>query len=218
MHLEAIETDLAWVAWIVFSAATLLTHNTAVLFILAANLFVLGLMLYQRRKRSESLPTFQAPSFGNWVKAQMGIFLLWCPWLLAFIQQTSRVYQEFWVPEPDWATVAQVLRSLLNEVSPAQASREMVFWILYGLVLGLGLVHYRKNPARFLFLATLFATPFLGELIVSLRRPIFLDRTLIWLTIPLFLVLAAGIAQLRNRFLMIAGRGDLQYHQPVFDQ
>jgi len=34
--------------------------------------------------------------------------------------------------------------------------------------------------------------PFLGELIVSLRRPIFFDRTLIWTTIPLYLVLAAG--------------------------
>jgi hypothetical protein len=51
----------------------------------------------------------------------------------------------------------------------------------------------------------LFTIPVLGELIVSLRRPIFFDRTLIWLTIPLFLLLAAGIAQLRfNAFIFIA--------------
>jgi hypothetical protein len=42
-----------------------------------------------------------------------------------------------------------------------------------------------------------------GELLVSIHRPIFLGRTLIWITIPLFLVLAAGIAQLRYRLLMI---------------
>jgi hypothetical protein len=58
-------------------------------------------------------------------------------------------------------------------------------------------------------LAALFAIPFLGELIVSIRRPIFLDRTLIWITIPLFLVLAAGIAQLRFRLLMIVALGIL---------
>ena len=56
---------------------------------------------------------------------------------------------------------------------------------------------------------TLFAVPVLGELIVSIRRPIFIDRTLIWITIPMFLVLAAGIAQLRFRLLMIVGLGIL---------
>jgi hypothetical protein len=44
---------------------------------------------------------------------------------------------------------------------------------------------------------------------VSSRRPIFLDRTLIWTTIPLFLVLAAGIAQLRFRLLIILVLGIL---------
>ena len=72
-----------------------------------------------------------------------------------------------------------------------------------------GLVYYRKKLSIFLFLAALFAIPFLGELIVSIRRPIFLDRTLIWITIPLFLVLAAGIAQLRFRLLMIVVLGIL---------
>ena len=61
----------------------------------------------------------------------------------------------------------------------------------------------------FLFLAALFAIPILGELIVSLRRPIFYDRTLIWITIPLFLVLAAGIAQLKFRLLMFGMLGVL---------
>ncbi|HSB66827.1 MAG TPA: glycosyltransferase family 39 protein [Anaerolineales bacterium] len=209
LPIQAIETDLAWVVFIVFSAATLLTHNTAVLFLLAINIFVLGLMLFQRIKKSGPVPAFQAPSFGNWVKAQLGIFLLWSPWLFAFIQQASRVYQEFWVPKPSWDTVSQVLISFLNGYVPGKASRVMMIWIVSASVLCLGLVHYRKKLSRFLFLAVLFAVPILGELIVSIRRPIFLDRTLIWITIPLFLVLAAGVAQLRFRFLMIVVLGIL---------
>lgn len=209
LPVQAIETDLAWVALIVFTVATLLTHNTAVLFLVAINIFIPGLMLFQRIKKSGSLPAFQTPSFGNWVKAQIGIFLLWSPWLFVFIQQASRVYQEFWVPKPSWDTVSQVLTSFLNGYVPGNANRVMMIWIVYASVLGLGLVHYRKKISRFLFLAVLFATPFLGELIVSIRRPIFLDRTLIWTTIPLFLVLAAGIAQLRFRFLIIGVLGIL---------
>ena len=83
-----------------------------------------------------------------------------------------------------------------------------MLWVL-AAVLGLGLVYYRKKLSIFLFLAALFAIPILGELIVSIRRPIFLDRTLIWITIPLFLLLAAGIAQFRFRFLMIVVLGIL---------
>ena len=207
--IQTIETDLAWVAFIVFSAATMLSHNTAVLFPLATNIFVLGLMLFQRIKKSGSPPAFQAPSFGNWVKAQIGIFLLWSPWIVSFIKQASAVDQRFWIPEPTWDAVIQVLKSFLNPSAPIPASQAMVIWILYVLVLCLGLVHFRKKFSQFLFLAALFAIPFLGELIVSIRRPIFYDRTLIWTTIPLFLVLAAGIAQLKFRLLIIVVLGSL---------
>jgi hypothetical protein len=164
-------------------------------------------MLYQRITKAGSLPAFQAPFLGNWVVAQIGIFLLWSPWVFAFIQQASRVYQEFWIPEPGWDTVIQTFRSFLNETLPGQASQFRLIWILYALVLCLGLVHTLKKATRFFFLAALFVIPFLGELIVSIRRPVFLDRTLLWTTIPLFLVLAAGIAQLRFKFLMIGVLG-----------
>jgi len=79
----------------------------------------------------------------------------------------------------------------------------VVLWGLYGLVLGLGVVHFRRKLARFWLLAVLFAVPFVGELLVSLRRPIFYDRTLIWITLPLFLLLAAGAVQFKQRFLVI---------------
>ncbi|MBK8618091.1 MAG: glycosyltransferase family 39 protein [Anaerolineales bacterium] len=200
-HIQTIETDLAWIVFIVFSAATLLSHNTAVLFLLAANIFVLGLMLFQGIRKSGPPSALQAPSFANWVKAQIGIFLLWSPWIFGFIRQASRVYQEFWIPKPDWDTVTETLRALLNPL--AQGQIHLVMTRIMCALLCFGLVYYRKKLSIFLFLAALFAIPFLGELIVSIWRPIFSGHTLIWLTIPLFLVLAAGIAQLRFRFLMV---------------
>ena len=207
LPIQSIETDLAWVVFILFSALTLLTHNTALFFPLAANLFVLGLILFQKIKKSGSPPALQAPSLGNWVKAQIGIFLLWSPWIPAFLKQASRVDQQFWMPKPSWDLVTWTLRALLNASAPNQIGR-VTTWILCA-VLCLGPVYYRKRLSIFLFLALLFATPILGELIVSLRRPIFWDRTLIWTTIPLLLVLAAGIAQLRARFLVIVVLGGL---------
>lgn len=201
--IQALETDLAWVTFIVFTAASLLSHNTAVFFLIAVNLFVPGLMLFQRTKRTETLPGFQAPSLGNWVKAHLAIFLLWSPWLSTFIRQSMRVDQEFWIRRPDWDTVTQTLKSFLNAAGPDPDNRLQILWIVYALMLGLGLVYYRRKISHFLFLTILFATPFLGELLISLRRPIFLDRTLIWATLPLFLLLAAGIVQLRFRLVIL---------------
>jgi len=209
--IQSLETDLAWGAFIVFSAATMLTHNTAVLFPVAANIFVLGLMLVQRTKKSEASLAFHAPSFGNWAKAQIGIILLWTPWSVAFIRQARGVYQEFWLPKPEWNTVVETLKSFLNAATPtpSQSSPPASIWIMYVLALGLGLLYYRKKVSHLLFLVSLFVIPFLGELLVSIRRPIFYDKTLIWTTIPLLLVLAAGVAQLRYRFVILVALGVL---------
>jgi mannosyltransferase len=201
-----VATDLAWIALIVFSAATLLTHNTAVFFVLATNLFVLGLLLYQRIKKGGTSPALQAPPLANWVKAQIGIFLLWCLWIAVFVRQAARVYQEFWIPQPTWDRIVQTLRVLLNASAQGQVSQVVILWVL-GFVLCLGVVYYHKKLSILLLLVTLFAVPFVGELIVSIRRPIFYDRTLIWITIPLLLLLAAGILQLRFRLLMILAVG-----------
>lgn len=204
--LGSIATDGAWIALILFSAATLLTHNTAVFFVLATNLFVLSLLLYQRLRKGGSPPALQAPPLANWVKAQIGIFLLWCLWIAIFVRQAAKVYQEFWIPQPTSDSILQTLRALLNASAQGQVGQVVMLWIM-AFLLCLGVVYYRKKLSIFLFLAALFTVPFVGELIVSIRRPIFYDRTLIWITIPLLLLLAAGIMQLRFRLLIVLAVG-----------
>ena len=202
LHLEAIETDLTWLALIVFSAATLYSHNTAVLFPVAVNVFVLGLILSQRVRKPAAQPSLQAPSLRSWVIAQIATLALWSPWISPFIRQAGGVDQRFWMPQPTGETVLWAIKSLLNASAPLSAGVAWVVWGLYGLALLLGLVYFRKKLAQFLFLATLFAIPLLGELLVSLRRPIFSERTLIWILIPLLVLLAAGIVQLKFRFVV----------------
>ena len=77
--IQTVETDLAWVGLVVFTVATLLTHNTAVFFLAAANLFVLGLMLLQRNRKSGPQPARQAPSFASRIKPQVAILILGTP-------------------------------------------------------------------------------------------------------------------------------------------
>ena len=232
--INAISTDLAWIGYVFFTAATMLSHNTAVFFPLAINLFVLGFIVWGRESgvRSQGtgvrgqgsdaalpcielpassfqLPTsnlqspisnLQPPALANWLIAQVGVFLLWSPWLVAFVIQAAGIYREFWISQPTLGAVLDTLKTFLSAMLPTgQIGWADVIWAAYGLLAILGIVRLRKQPALIAFLTVLFLTPIAGEWLVSLRRPIFSDRTLIWTTLPLYLLLAAGIAQLRHR-------------------
>ena len=190
-RLRDVETDLAWLGYIVFTAATLLSHNTAVFFPVAANLFVLGLIFVRGSDFN------QPPALRNWLLAQAGIFLLWSPWLRAFVVQSGGVYREFWLPSPTWQTVVEAIGNFLSSFLPQWIRWSGMVWGLYAVLVLLGLGYFRRRPAHVAFLFTVLLTPFVGQWLVSLRRPIFYDRTLIWASFPLYVLLAAGLRRLR---------------------
>lgn len=205
---HAVATDLAWLGFMIFTAATLLSHNTAVFFPVAINIFVFGLMLWQRLQRNALHSRVMTgglvvPSLSHWLWAQTGVFLLWSPWLIPFVIQSMGVYREFWIPPPTWAMVAETQKTFVNAFLPSQISWDEWIWSAFGLLALLGLLQWRKRPAVALLLLALFVLPQAGEWLVSLRRPLYYDRTLIWVTIPLYLLLAAGVARLRFRPLLL---------------
>jgi hypothetical protein len=210
LPLRTIATDLAWLAYIVFTAGALLTHNTAIFFPLAVNLFVVGFCLHRpgqgaQQKAAPGARALHPPRLRNWLLAQGGVLLLWLPWSYAFIVQSVGVYNEFWIPAPTLATISGAFKALINDFLPQNLGVGGWVWWGYGALLGLGVVGLRKRPALLVLLLVLLLAPVLGELLVSLRRPIFYDRTLIWTTIPLYLLLTLGLLQLRWNALIAAG-------------
>ena len=185
-----------------FTAATMLTHNAAVLYLIAANVFVLGWIGTGRRWPGEGRWLVR-PTLRNWGLAQVGVLLLWSPWLGAFTVQASAVYREFWIPAPTWHTVVETVQSLLCWYLPQRLGWAWAIWAGYGLLLLLGTYRLRRRPGRAWLLWVIALTPLVGEWLVSLFRPIFYDRTLIWTTIPLYLLLALGICQLSYRSFVL---------------
>ncbi|MCB9158314.1 MAG: glycosyltransferase family 39 protein [Caldilineaceae bacterium] len=176
-------------------AGVMLTHNTAAVFFpLALNVAVLGALAYQRSTgRYVSLRAVNSPRFGrNWAMIQGVAFLLWLPWAVPFVLQARLVDGEFWIQAPTLRTIAGTLKTFsfahLPDWLPA-----VPFLVLYALLALAGLFYFRKRMAWALLLLSLCVVPFVGELLVSLRRPIFYDRTLIWTTLPFYLLMAIGI-------------------------
>ena len=194
--LPLIEINLAWLGYVIFTTLTLLTHNTAIFFPIATNIFILGLLLMRRHHPPHShIPTLL---LRNWLLAQAAVFLLWFPWLPALVVQSVGVYREFWLPAPTWGTVGGVVGAFVSDFLPLPLAGLCAVGVLYAGLALLGLVYFRRRPACIALLLIIFVTPFVSELLVSLRRPIFYARTLIWASIPLYLLLAAGIRQLRR--------------------
>jgi hypothetical protein len=288
LRLGKAEGGVAWAGYVVATAAALWTHNTAVLYWLAANAIVLGLWVIRRsgtprvdvlgrrgvaqgdhicfprcgwyipmchRAASGCRPTLAqacsslatsvwveptskcgpprvgrggsgqagivgcrragrngsaradalaAPPLRAWALAQGAVLLLWVPWLPSFAHQSAAVYRHFWLPAPTWRTVLRAAGDFLCAFLPRRIGWALAIWAGYGALLALGLWALRRRRGRSWLLLAAFLVPVGGTWLVSAVRPVFYDRTLIWATIPLYLVLAAGVAGLRYRSFILA--------------
>lgn len=203
---------LAWCGVLLGSAAALWTHNTAVLLVLAVNLVVLGVELGSwwegrlqgarglvARTTEGVLETPTAGFFRHWLLAQVGVLLLWSPWLPGFFAQSRAVYRSFWLVAPTTQVVLETVARLLCAFLPDRLGWVWVVWAGYGLLLLLGAYRLRQRPGTLYAMLVLFAVPIVGEWLISFVRPIFYDRTLIWASLPLYVLLALGLRQLRYR-------------------
>lgn len=189
-----------WPWWVLALAqsAVMLTHNTAtLLFPLALNSAIGGVWLWQQWQGSvSSLPMLNTPSFqSRWLRAQGLAIVGWLPWSIPFLIQAVVVDRDFWIAPPTVGLVYETLHNFNLAFLAAWSLPSMVINLSWWLLVALGVYARRQTPARVLLLITLFLLPIVGELLVSLRRPIFSDRTLIWVTLPYLMLMAAGIEE-----------------------
>jgi hypothetical protein len=186
---------LPWIGYVVGTAAALWMHNAAVLLPISLNLCVVSALLIQRLNRSTGWGPWPGSWLRRWILAQGAILLLWLPWVPAFISQAAGVYRRFWLPAPTLGSVLSVVSVLLCDSLPLPVPGIVAVDVaLLGLVL-LGLGSLRRRPPRGAFLAVAFLVPLVLEWLLSLWRPILYARTLIWSSVPLIVMLAAGISQ-----------------------
>jgi mannosyltransferase len=202
-HLLIVEEDAEqrpggwmWGLLAVAEAAAMLTHNTATILVpLTLNVAIGGLWLAQHRGwLTIHLPEIDQPKFlRRWLLSQTGALLLWLPWALPFVRQVQVVDSAFWITPPNsgaiWAAVVSLTFAYLPDWLPLRDS-----WAWLGIALALwGIWRWRIRSALTWLLITLWLLPPIVELLVSVRRPIFYDRTIIWTTLPYYLLIARGI-------------------------
>jgi mannosyltransferase len=188
-----------WLGLSISQAAIMLTHNSAAVFFpLALNLAIGGALGWKYwRGGVSSWPALNDPGFERrWLRGQALAGLIWLPWSIPFLIQAVGVDRQFWIPAPTLASIWDFFHNSNLAFLPGWFPFHPLWNLVYWLLLILGLVALRGSPARIAFFLALWLVPLLGELLVSLRRPIFSERTLLWTTLPYYLLIAVGVRRL----------------------
>ncbi len=194
-------------------AVALWTHNTAVIFLPAAVIigsWRLGTGDWKPKifKRHTSDSTIRNSQFAI-RNSQFLACALWLPWASNFVQQARKVDQEFWIGPPGLLQVFDVFQRLLIDHSPSSVTAFVWVVVVIAVVI-VGTLRLRKEQRTTGLLLAFWLVPLLGELLVSLRRPILHPPSLIWTSIPLYVLLACGFHALfaqrwASRFRRLGG-------------
>jgi len=231
----------AWLALIGGAGASLWLHNLAPVFVFSIGTAMIVWLAFQLAwNRSFVL---------NGVLACVAVFMLWAPWLPWLLKQAEAVSTVFWMKAPtlvqiigaiyfffgakySWPIEAYAAQpALLSEPGSAGSADGLAggaVWLAAHLGLGalaatgLWLVGRKYGWQLATLLVSVMILPILLTLLATFTiRPVFAPRTLIWVSVPFYVALAAGITVTNRawvRGLVLAalfvlfGYGSLNYY------
>jgi uncharacterized membrane protein len=173
--------------YVVATLASLYTHYYDVFILAALNLFVFAFTILERRWQT----------LARWIGAQVVLVLLYAPWIL-FGTNRITTYGEA-SAEKSVSLLDVFSRTLaaiiVSETMPA--GFRAVVWIPLAFIVAAILFYLAKRhraPAAFLLLC--LVVPTLALYLVSIGRPLFLERYLNGIAPVYYLVFAVGVAGL----------------------
>ena len=176
----------AWLAYVAGSVLTLYLHNAAVFFTATCGLCGVVLLAVCRGRRLVWI--------ANWTLANLAVLAVWSLWAPTLLVQTGKVARRFW---PDAPTAKLVMRTLA-EIYTFSDRRPWVV-ALFAVLFVLGWLALRKQARLAVGLSLLAFVPPVLVLIVSLAKPMFLTRIMMWAAVPFFVLVACGVFALPSR-------------------
>lgn len=196
-------TDVAWPAYGLATGLALHMHNTSLTIPLAASAGA-GIWWVSTQPKP---PRFVR----NWVLANLLALAVWAPWIPGFIKQLSRVSNEFWATSPTWTTALRDFAVLAKGDIGAMLPFVETWWfnalvlIAVAVLVFLGL---RRMDSKYrpVILSFIIIHP-LAQLLYGLRRPVFLARTLIWISLGVLVAIGFAVSRLKGKKLWLATAG-----------
>lgn len=194
-----------WLAYILFSVATIYTHTWGVFLIVAENAFFLAELFLRHDTRR---------LFWTWVGVQLAILALYAPWLPNVLRQAGSIATLPWVVSTSrWATLLAVGNDFLG--LPQLGGRSVLVWgplLLLGLtslVVRLDVIRLEFYPTRPMLLVIAGSLGYVALGVLVTQRTYGLIPTYLATgAMPgLILLVARGLAHLRRRWLLAGATG-----------
>ncbi len=182
-----------WSLYAVLMAAGMYTHYFTVFAIVAHWLYLMSLERpwKWRLGRSRWLKT-------DWWLTNLAIVALWLPWLPSFYGQFTRGQGISWIPATTFFTLPKSIWQNIT-FTDAMALPQVVFWaipaLIIGLILWISWLHkHEHKEIRALFWYTIL--PISATIAVSIIKPIYQDRYLVFAANGMYILLGIAITRL----------------------
>jgi|GEM_PF-2384618 len=197
-YLEDTRTDLTagnflkhgGALYLLFTLAALYTHNTAVFFILAAQVYFIWMWLY-RTGRSLNLAVL-------WIVTNAIVFILWTPWLAASMDTLTSGQTFTWLQH---ASPDQAIKTLRNVhgFRDIKAGQPLLDLFVVAMMAA-GLHALKKKPGLLVLSLAALTASSLVIWLFGFYKPVFMYRTILWGTLITAFLLGAGTAQFTPRY------------------
>lgn len=188
--LEPQARRLWWMIYILAMTAGLYTHYFAVFGLAAQWLYVISLTPPHNWKFKKTI--WLSP---RWWIANLAIVILYIPWLPSFYGQISRGQGIGWIPKTTLNTLPNNIWQNLTFTDGMQLP-PLLYWLVPGLILfaicWTVWSEHKKHPAiKMLFMYT--AVPIIGTIALSIFKPVYQDRYLVFAANGLYMLLGISL-------------------------
>lgn len=194
--LRALESKANWRWWLFYAvmmAAGLYTHYFTALVVVAQWLYLM------------TLTPFHSWRFGktawlskDWWLANLGIVLLWLPWLPSFYGQFTRGQGISWIPKSDIFTLPNNIWQNLTFTDGRQLPMLVYWFVPVVLIVAAAWVtwHLRKQKpqVKMVFLYTF--VPIILTIVVSVIKPVYQDRYLVFAANGMYMMLGIALGEM----------------------
>jgi uncharacterized membrane protein len=204
----------AWLALVGGAAASLWLHNLAPLFVFSVAVAMIAGLAGPLRWNLGFLV--------NGVLASLTVLLLWLPWVPYLFKQAEAVSSVFWMKAPTLVQTAGAMyfffgakyswpvetytsgAARLSELDAAGLAGGALWLAAHAGLAALGAIGFWRVGRRHgwqlaILLASVMVLPIALTLLATFTvRPIFATRALIWVAVPFYVMLAAGVAATRR--------------------
>ena len=176
-YLEKRNNNRWLIAYAVLMAAGLYTHYFTALVVAAHWLYVMTLETPWQWRFGKSFWLSW-----RWILTNVGIVVLWLPWIPSFYGQFTRGQGISWIPKTTERTFTNSIWQNLTFTDGGQLP-QLIYWLIpLGIFAGLSYVAWRlrrRNPRiKMLYFYTF--VPILLTIVVSIVKPVYQDRYLVF--------------------------------------